>query len=156
MRRRLRGILSTRPTLTGTSTILYSLNSFFSAFSRSFWPVIMEVDMKLKEEVDDKRERDRDHDSVRERERDADRDRDRDRDRDSRRDKDRDRERERDRDRRDSVARSRRSGGGGDHWEPDERRSTDAFAHAVAFPVQETFCLPAPPFPPFSFSHEVA
>lgn len=60
--------------------------------------------MKLKEDVDDKRENDRDRDSLRDRDRDAERERERDRDREPRRDrdKDRDRERDRDRDRRDS------------------------------------------------------
>lgn len=61
--------------------------------------------MKVKEELDDKRERER------ERDRDADRDRERDRDRDrkERSDKDRDRDRERDRDRRDSGGTSTQS-----------------------------------------------
>ncbi|TFY82204.1 hypothetical protein EWM64_g1815 [Hericium alpestre] len=81
----------------------------------------MDVDMKTKEEVDDKlrveKEKERDFDRERERDRERDRDRDVRDKRDSGRDRDRDRER--DRDRRDSV-RSRR--GGGDHWEPEDAR----------------------------------
>ncbi|KAH9836100.1 RNA-binding domain-containing protein [Rhodofomes roseus] len=81
----------------------------------------MDVDMKIKDDVDDKRDRER------ERERDADRDRDRERERERDRDKEKDRnrdkrdpERDRERDPRPS-ARSRRS----DHWEPEERRNGD-------------------------------
>ncbi|KAI0071042.1 RNA-binding domain-containing protein [Panus rudis PR-1116 ss-1] len=77
----------------------------------------MDVDMKVKDEIDDKRDRER------ERDRDADRDRDRERERDrDRRDRDKDRDRERDRDRehdKRDPARSRRS----DHWEPESRRN---------------------------------
>jgi hypothetical protein len=66
----------------------------------------MDVDMKNKDEIDDKRDRDRDRDYDRDkvvvdRERDRERERDRDRDRDRR---DRDSHRDRDRDRRDSGA----------------------------------------------------
>ena len=58
----------------------------------------MDVDMKVKEEVDDRKDRERERD----RDRDADRDRDRERrDRDKERDRERDRDRERERDRRD-------------------------------------------------------
>ncbi|OCH89276.1 RNA-binding domain-containing protein [Obba rivulosa] len=90
----------------------------------------MDVDMKIKDDVEDKRERERDRDVDRDRERERERDRERERERDrerERRDRDkdprdpRDRERERDRERRDS-GRSRRSG---DHWEPDDRRNGD-------------------------------
>ncbi|PPQ81135.1 hypothetical protein CVT26_011103 [Gymnopilus dilepis] len=89
----------------------------------------MDVDMKNKEDNDDKAivaptngGNGRDHrDYDRDKDRDA-RDRDYDRDRD-RRDRDKDRDRERDRDRRDSV-RSGRPRPGGDHWEP-ERRGSD-------------------------------
>ncbi|KAG2337719.1 hypothetical protein BDR05DRAFT_761979 [Suillus weaverae] len=79
----------------------------------------MDVDMKNKDEIDDKRdrERDREFDRDKDRERDRERDRDRDRDRDRR-----DRDRDRDRDRRDPGrgGRSRT-----DHWEPDDRRNGD-------------------------------
>ncbi|KAI1785974.1 RNA-binding domain-containing protein [Ganoderma leucocontextum] len=82
----------------------------------------MDVDMKVKDDVDDRKDRERE----RERDRDADRDRpDRERDRERRdrdkeRDRERDRERDKDRDRRE-PGRSRRS----DHWEPDDRRNGD-------------------------------
>ncbi|KAI6106977.1 hypothetical protein EDD17DRAFT_1888537 [Pisolithus thermaeus] len=75
----------------------------------------MDVDMRNKEDFDDKSGVDRERERERERDRDRDRERDRDRDR---RDRDRDRERERDRDRRES-GRGRRT----DHWEPEERRN---------------------------------
>ena len=65
----------------------------------------MDVDMKNKDGMDDKRDRERD------------RDRDYDRDR---RDRDGDRDRDRDRDRRSS-----RRGGRDDHWEPDRRNGGD-------------------------------
>ncbi|KAG5636045.1 hypothetical protein H0H81_009269 [Sphagnurus paluster] len=95
----------------------------------------MDVDMKNKDDSEEKaiiapvsssgRERDRDRDRDRDYDRDKDRDRDRDdRDKDGRRDREKDRDR--DRDRRESVpfkGRSRR--GGGDHWEPDRRNGSD-------------------------------
>ncbi len=57
----------------------------------------MDIEPKVKDEVDDRKDRERDRD------RDADRDRDRERDRGDRRDRDKDRgDRERDRDRRES------------------------------------------------------
>ncbi|KAI0726535.1 RNA-binding domain-containing protein [Fomitopsis betulina] len=73
----------------------------------------MDVDMKIKDDADDKRERERERDADRDRERDKEREREKERDRD-RRDRDRDRDRERDPR---PAARSRRS----DHWEPEER-----------------------------------
>ncbi|KAH9991938.1 hypothetical protein BJV77DRAFT_477892 [Russula vinacea] len=69
----------------------------------------MDVDMKIKDELD--KDKDRDFDRDRDRERDSRRERDR----------DRDRERDRDRDRRDSARSRRGGGGGGDHWEPEDR-----------------------------------
>ncbi|PSS37447.1 hypothetical protein PHLCEN_2v654 [Hermanssonia centrifuga] len=73
----------------------------------------MDIDMKVKEDVDDKR----DH-------RDRDREADRDRDRDSRRggDRDKDRDRERDRDRREPASQA--------FTQPDS-----------SFPLEETFCF---------------
>ncbi|KAF9652568.1 RNA-binding domain-containing protein [Thelephora ganbajun] len=65
----------------------------------------MDVDMKNKDDMEDKRDRERD------------RDRDYDRDR---RDRDNDRDRDRDRDRRSS-----RRSGRDDHWEPDRRNGSD-------------------------------
>ena len=65
----------------------------------------MDVDMKNKDDMDDKRERERDRD------RDYDRDK---RDRDSDRDRDRDRER-----------RGSRRSGRDDHWEPDRRNGIE-------------------------------
>lgn len=92
--------------------------------------------MKIKDNLEKEKDRDFDRDRDRDREREPRRDRDRDRDRE--------RDRDRDRDRRDSgksfliistflttipviiTVRSRR-GGGGDHWEPEdrERRNSD-------------------------------
>ncbi|PIL23178.1 hypothetical protein GSI_14487 [Ganoderma sinense ZZ0214-1] len=81
----------------------------------------MDVDMKVKDDVEERKDRERERDRDRDADRDRDRDRDRERrDRDKERERERDRERDRDRDRRES-GRSRRS----DHWEPDDRRNGD-------------------------------
>ncbi|KAJ3514962.1 hypothetical protein NLJ89_g2044 [Agrocybe chaxingu] len=96
----------------------------------------MDVDMKNKDDGDDKGivpptnggGRDRDYD--RDKERDV-RDRDYDRDKDRR---DRDKERDRDRDRRDNGRPMRPRVG--DHWEP-ERRS-DALAYSITLPFEKT------------------
>ncbi|PCH35003.1 RNA-binding domain-containing protein [Wolfiporia cocos MD-104 SS10] len=79
----------------------------------------MDVDMKIKDDVEEKRERERERDADRDRDRERDRERDRDRERRDRdRDRDREKDRDRDRDRDMRSGRSRRS----DHWEPDDRR----------------------------------
>ena len=75
----------------------------------------MDVDMKNKDDMDDKRDRERD------------RDRDYDRDR---RDRDGDRDRDRDRDRRSS-----RRNGRDDHWEPDRRNGSDRDVRIASLPV---------------------
>ncbi|KAI0667262.1 hypothetical protein C8Q78DRAFT_1082383 [Trametes maxima] len=115
----------------------------------------MDVDMKVKDEVEDRKDRERERDRDRDADRDRERERERERDRDRRdRDKDRERDRERDRDR---DRRSRRS----DHWEPEDRRNGDVTPLATLpepfpFSVEEKVWFTPSQVAPFAFALQVS